>query len=55
MNITTLHTHTNNEVPLRDSTAPVVSERARHDLPGLRHEPKDVLQQVEIHFLEGIG
>ncbi len=50
MNTINLHTHTNSEIPLRDSTPPVKSERARHELPGLRHEPKDVLQQLQTNI-----
>jgi hypothetical protein len=45
-----LHPHTNSEIPLRDSSVTVKSERAYHDLPGFRSDAKDVLQQLQANI-----
>ena len=50
MNTINLQSHTNSELTLRDSSVSVKSERARHELPVLRNEPRDVLQQLQANI-----
>lgn len=40
--------HPNSESPVRE-TAPT-TERSRVEIPGFRHEPKDVLQQMQANL-----
>lgn len=46
MNTTNVHSQTNSEISLRDSSHSLKSER----IPALRHEPKDVLQQLQANI-----
>ena len=43
--------------PARESVRPSQTERTYHELPGLRHETRDVLKQLDanIQLLEDLG
>jgi hypothetical protein len=58
LNIVNLSTEKHGEAPARNLSVPAERPaRAYHELPGLRHETRDVLKQLDanIRMLEDLG